>query len=712
MAPASYTAPLAQPELYSSSPFYNTLQSYCFFGQGAKGQPRDSVRNCVGRGYLGRYGTCMGEFPKIITGGFPYSAAPDGTASGYTMRFTGGSKSISFAHSGYQTPSWHSTVGGVQGTVFCVFMIEEATGYLGALTILCQSTQSPYANQGGGVVTPYQQTAPGIGLCVVSDPVGSMYFGFSEDNSFGKSYYCTTVAPILKGVWYVGACGFYNGTDTFSTSIVNPRRLYLQRLDTNTLVCGGTGQTSQTFANPLGSAATPGVNKGYAGTQSNLPATGNFDFAVGCGADSTVSTSGHLIGQIHLAGLDQIFWDNTGQFAAPTSGTSSDPFAFFANDIYNPIRGTYATGSGGTTIINASAQNLSNGNSISPAGMGKVAGNYTTIANVIAGVPVDTGIVFIGDAAVTKVTNTQVEITVSRPQAAAAAITSYSLYSSLTAPFSPGGGNLVATQTVAGDPYTPHVFVVTPPTNAIYFYTVIATDASSNTYTYPQMISGLKAAPAIFLISAGNSFETATGGNPWIHMARMAQSFNVDMPFILTGFDGSVTTDWLSGTATKTTPFEASTYNPLSWLQAHLTREAAALGRPVDLVHIWLVENNSGDTSATYNGLMQTLATTLLNTGNVSRVSIAPWGNRILDGGNGLSNGTQSAVAITNGLPAIDNGTTIVLGSQWLPMTSSGLAFDFTAAHPGVYLAQIEGSMYIKDYMRRFVFPTYKVIGG
>ena len=66
--------------------------------------------------------------------------------------------------------------------------------------------------------------------------------------------------------------------------------------------------------------------------------------------------------QIHLAGVDNYFWDDsyTGTFGAsptlwltPPSGFAGDQFTYLVNNIYAPITATYTTGTT-TTLINGS----------------------------------------------------------------------------------------------------------------------------------------------------------------------------------------------------------------------------------------------------------------------------------------------------------------------------------------------------------------------
>lgn len=700
----SFSAPPAQPELNSSSPFYSTLQSYVLFGQSA-GLPRDIVHNAIPRRFSGAFGTCFGEDPKVVSGAFPFAAAADGSSNGYSLRFTGGSKALAFPFGGFNADSGHGTVG-VASTLFCVFKVEELTSYQAGVSFLVSSGYSPFTNQGKPLNPTYAGSNQGLynSLLVAAAPNGSVFFGFSEDNGFQQPVFPCLQAPIVKGDWYLGAVSFYNGTDTFSGSFTQPRRVYLENLTTGTRICGTADTTAQTWSGQYWSFG-PVPNVGF--SAENLPVS-DMDLIIAQGPHPGLGY-GPFIGQIHLAGCDQQFWDNSGQFAAiPAAFSGTDPFTTLLNDIYGPARGTYATGSGGTTLVNAANQDLSDGNVISPQGQTKVAGAYTTIANAVAGVPSDLGLMFIGDCAVTKITNTTIEITSSRPQAGTAAVTSYSLHASTTAPFTPGSGNLIATQTISGNPLA-YVFEYTPPDGALRFFTVQASDGT-HTYTYPQVQAARRAAPAVFAISCGNSYGDPGAGSPMAHVARAGQALGVDVPVIVLNFDGSVVSDWLVSTAEKDTPFNTS-LNPLQWLEAMLATEAAALGRPIDVVFAWLVENNTGTSPSVFATAMQTMASALVGS-NLARFSPVPYGSRALAGNGSANPPGGSGEAIGLNLPTIDNGTTlVVVGSKWLN-ESSNFAFDFTAAHPSAVLAQIEGSILMNDYVSRFVFPPASGGGG
>lgn len=700
MSSPSYSAPPARPELNSSSPFYATLESYALFS-GWKGLPRDVVHNSIPRRYSGPYGTALGEDPKIVAASFPFAPAADGSGTGYSVRFTGGSKALAFPHGGFNQDAGHGTVGPAH-TIFSVFQIEDVGTYAFGIAQLACSYQSPFTNQGN----PAQATGNGLvlgvqnGICVAASPAGSIYFGFTEESTFAQAVYPCLQAPIVQGHWYLGAVSFYSGTDTFSTSIADPRRVYLWDLTTGSLIAGASGQTSQTWGAdywPFGVNA----NRGYSGTF-DIPAS-HMDLVIGPGAHP--AGYGQLIGKVHLAGADQQFWDNTGQFAAiPAAFSGTDPFTTLFNDIYGPARGTYATGSGGTTLINASAQTLSNTNVISPAGQGKQAGAYSTVANVVAGVPTDLGLLFLGDCAVTKVSDTVIEITASRPQAGSAAVTGYSLYGSTTAPFTPGVGNLIATQTVSGDPMA-HVFQYTPGDTVFRFFTITATDGT-HTYTYPQVEAGCRPHRAVFVVTAGNSYGDS--GAPWQHLARAGQAWGFDTPVLNLDFDGATVAQWTTaGTSMPTNGFgtPSGTGASLAWLQATLSREAAALGRPVDLCVCWLVENNTGDGSSAFNTEMTTMATAVVGS-HLAKFAPVPYGQRALAGASSSSPPGGPGEAIGQGLASIDNGSTIVVpGSKWLNLTGA-LPSDFAGAHPSTYLAQMEAATIMNDYATRFAYPA------
>jgi hypothetical protein len=691
----SYTTPPARPEINPSSPFYATLMSYVPCIQG-KGLPRDVVHNTLPRGTPGVWGTQFGERPTWETNAFPFAGPPDGTTGpgGYDLRGTVGTRMLSWAYGGDNQLASHSDWDGHSVTYFAVFRVDELPRYTQSVVPILGSS-SCYGNTGTSMKNSSIE-----GLALVCNTPGTVLLGFVEDNSFAYGL-STTSAVITKGHWYAAAVAMTSttGTGPGGGNLAQARRIYLHDLTTDTRLCGNKTD-HQTITWSYGSFTDQGYQgRGPVWNNDLVLFPGSTELsAVGGGG-----TCGDWIGAVHVLGMDGQFWDDSGWFfAVPSAFGASDPFSTFVANIYGMINGTYVTGSVAPTVIAAA-----NGSNTDSGGNPYQYANQSNwvVGSTTVGVPTTLKLVAVGDAVQTAATHTYLEISVTRPQGAPAAITSYSLYGSTSGPLTTlDGTTLIATNPVASTTY-PEVFHYVPPDTHVRYFVVTATDGT-NTYTYPGVEASLKLKAPLRIAMLGNSYGTTTGGGPQFQLSRAGAAYGCDCPVLNFNFDGSSIAQWAAGGGqglggSPHNPFSEN-LSPLDWsLQTIAAEVAANGGTPYDVALVWLIENDVqvGGIAAWLTSF-QTLANAILASGHVSHVVPVPYGQRLFQQLPG------EGEAYSTALSSIDNGTTIRnIGMGWYQLLSN-YGWSLSGNHPSPALASVESTILVNDVMTQILYPT------
>jgi hypothetical protein len=462
------------------------------------------------------------------------------------------------------------------------------------------------------------------------------------------------------------------------------RRVHLYDLTAGAGVCG-TGSDHQCWIFPYNGGAYTDVGVGEQGPQAN---NDMFVFPGG----NAAFTEGDFIGNLHMAGVDTTFWDETGWWTAiPAAFSGIDQFTTWINDIYGMAKGSYATGSSGTTLVSSVT------NSYSIVGQCKWGGSVPGVT--VAGVPATLGLVSLGDAAVTAVDNVKIGVGASRPQSVPAPVTSYSFYASKVAADAPGSGNLLATQTVT--PTTAaHLYDFTPPDGEEWFITITATDGT-RTYVYPQLVAARQRFPAIHIPMLGNSYLNS--GYPLRSLTRAFAAFGMDVAAWNVGFNGATIAQYDPSYTPDTahgTPFDGTAVNPLQWAINLLAREAGKLGHPLALVIVFLVENNTGDSPSSVLAGIKGVLDALLATGNVTRTSPRLYVPRVYGGDQGLGQAINAAVATLD----TPDGNYLIL-DQAQRAVGANYQWDGGSNHPSYLTAQLAMDGLAADYQVRIVNP-------
>jgi hypothetical protein len=403
MGSPTYPTPPANPEINSASPFYSTLAGLVMFNRG-DAMPRGIVHNGMPHATCGYGGIATGPEGIIIPNSFPFNAAADGNTSDYSFRVAGNNRSRQWLWEGNQP------TGGIPGmTIFAVFQFQDAcspTGGLNAIPIIgVQQSLYPGAGSAGAVGTPDS-------LCLYTTGSSSLYLAFSGSGGFTYS----VNHPIIPGHWYAAAVTRSDQTGTGingSFSLKYFMRCYLYDLTVGAIVgtVNGPGQ-SQPFTNNFAQNTTDHCTSNWPLTQYYSTYFAELVLPLGFNTGSTDGETPASI-LVKMAGVDSRPWDDSGfAYAIPGGFSGVDQFTYFVNNIYEMVSpsSSYATGSlVGDLWVGYGAQ---------PANAAQGYADFTNGNVAIAGAASATNFVVYGDAVLTNVTNTGIQITCSRPQAA------------------------------------------------------------------------------------------------------------------------------------------------------------------------------------------------------------------------------------------------------------------------------------------------------
>lgn len=493
--PVSYSTPPADPEIDSTSPFYQTLAGLVMFNRG-DAKPRGIVHNALGHATASYGGTAAGHESIIIPDSFPFNAPADGAfTNDYSLYVSGQMRCRQWLYEGNKPQS------GVAGcTIFGVFNFlpgSYVTGGTSCYPLLGLNT-SNYANNGVG------QSGIPDAICVVPISNG-LCLGYM--NTF-----CIVWSPshvVIPGHWYAVAATRSDQVGTGingSFAIANFLRFYLWDLTTNTQIgLNGVG-VSQVFSSNFGSRTDHTLSNcalgQYNTTQGGVLIGGEIAIPLTSGPATTLGDgAGSYL--IKMVGADSQPWDDSGfAYAIPAGFSGVDQFTYFVNNIYGMVGSTYATDSQTGNLFQA-ADYQQNSATYLYQGYAGATSAYAAIAGAYS----NTNFVFSGDAVLTDVNDTGIQITCSRPQASPSAPSSltYSLYKFTTYQTSPSGSP-VATSTTG-------VFNYTPPDTGTYFYLVTATDGTNN-YVYNIVTASMNLLPDQSWTFIGNSILSHTGGLP------------------------------------------------------------------------------------------------------------------------------------------------------------------------------------------------------
>jgi hypothetical protein len=679
--PISYSTPPLNPELNPSSPFYSSINWLTVVTQ-SQGMPRDLVKNWVPVGTAGYGGAANGEDPRVIANTFPFNGSADTLHAGdYALRCTNGTRAQNYPF-GASLPVSANPL----GTIFCVFKFEDMDApnlSSGAYAPILAFTNCCYYNQGVEQVQAGYPSSIGVlntGTNAVLAVAGSATTGQIYDPA----------CILTPGHWYAAAIlrSDYNAMGV-TKSLLNAMRIYLHDLTANTrLTTTGSG-VSQSFSGAFGSTADSIYSSNF-----NLMPNPGFQNDV-CLFPGRTSYAGwgyaDFVGQVHMAGFDRGLWDDSGFFASIPAGFSGvDQFTYFVANIYEMIGATYATGGSAPVLCNSSSTTQTDSHGLD------VGYPYLTAsATAPTGTPSGTPIVALGHCAVTRITNTVIELTWSRPQGSTIAPGggwTHHVYRSEDGTVAAGSGTLIATLNGVHGFYQD-----APPDTKLQWYYVISSDGT-NSFTYNQVQAALKPYPAQRAVLAGHSVGTATGNTPDIHLTRTAQAFGFDCPMLNICLDGASANNFApTSTFTYALPW-ISTENPYTRLTGRIAAELSYLpgGTTWDVVFLLLVGNTATDTTD-----WTAIASGLLGLGVKRVVFLIPsfqW-----TGHSQLLNAQNMNSA--NDLTAFANGTTILaLGSRTIGF-STAYNFNLTAGHPDTYLSELEGFTWARDYYAAVLAP-------
>src|SRR5580692_10359037 len=150
MPPPSYSTPPANPEINSTSPFYQTLAGLIMFNRG-DALPRGIVHNAMGHATSGYNSYSVGTEGVIIPNSFPFNAPNDGAfANDYSYYVGGMMRTRQWLYEGYQPQ------GAIPAcTIFGIFNFQGASFDTGGITTipLFGLNISNYSNNGQQPIT-------------------------------------------------------------------------------------------------------------------------------------------------------------------------------------------------------------------------------------------------------------------------------------------------------------------------------------------------------------------------------------------------------------------------------------------------------------------------------------------------------------------------------------------------------------------------------
>jgi hypothetical protein len=680
--PISYSTPPLNPELNASSPFYATMNWLAVVTQ-AQGLPRDLVKNWEPLRTAGYGGGANGEDARIVPNAFPFNAPADSAHAGdYTIRRTNGTRALNYPY-GAALPSGANPM----GTIFLVFKFEDVDGpnlTAGSYAPILAFTSSVYYDQGLELDLGGYPSSIGVlntGTNAVLAVGGSA--------ASGQIY--NSACVLTPGHWYAAAIlrSDYNAMGV-SKTLLNAMRIYLHDLTANTrLTTTGSG-VSQSFTGAFG-GTTDSI---YASNFNLMPfALLPCDVCLFPGR-TTLAGWGYadFIGQVHMAGFDRGLWDDSGFFAAIPAGFSSvDQFTYFVSNIYEMVGSTYATGGSAPTLTNSSSttQTDSYSNAVGYPYL-------TTSATAPTGTATGTPLVALGHCVASRVNNTVIELSWSRPQGGPIAPGggwTHRVYQSEDGTVAAGSGTLVATLTGYQSFYQ-----YAPSDTKLQFLYVVSTDGT-NTYTYNQVQAAIQPYAPQRSVLAGHSIGTPTGSVPDLHMTRAAQALGFDMPLLNICIDGASGATFNSASGTTYSLPWISTENAYTRLTGRIATELSYLpgGTTWDVVFLLLVGNTAIDTTD-----WSAIATALLGTGVKRVVFLVPsyqWSGHDLIGNAANMNAIAPLVAMAN-------GTTILTLGGRAPYFTTNFSFMTAAGHPDTYLSELEGFAWARDYYAAVLAPS------
>lgn len=696
MSGVSYSAPPLHPELNASSPSFNTLQSLVVWTQGV-GVPREMVHNTMPDRTLGVWGQACGPDGVIVPNTFPFNPPADGAyANDYMFRGTTGTRCLRW-------PNGATAKGSGIAKQFAIGLVFQLDGMdtNGNFFPIVGSAAGNLATHGAATGGPWATLqAPPDCLGTYTDEVGNYYLGFlSGLQATGGPIWQTDCAITLGHKYFALLTGCDDNITYLGHSIKQWRQFYLHDLTTNTrksITGPSVGQTIHLGGGTFTNATQPGWAFNW------LSTAVNGDLILFPGKEQLGYLTAGGAAQVKLAFVDNQLWDDS-NFAAPIPAAfgSVDPFSYYCGydasgnpngaGIYGMLAPptSYVAGVSAPTLI--ATANFTE--ATSPAGFVYLNQSNPNLSGSAtpAGCPPGTVWCAPGDCAVTRLTDTQADVSVSRVQGALALTTSFTYYYSLSFGTTLSGFTSYATNSTGTGTFT-------FPDGRLYYFLVTTSDGT-NTYIYPPVMATRQRYPVHNSVWSGHSILTPSGSDPVKDVAFFALGAGFDFCGINLGSDGAGEGDftWPSG-------------DLMVLLVARLTSEVAALGRPFDSVGL-MMEGNGPVDAPTINaisaGLLGATTTRTVDGATVNLTNhviywYCPWnfmGHDVAF----IASGT----ALQNSVyPGVANGSTVfVLGSRQMNASVNWLT-EIQSGHPSWTYGMVTGASFGLDLLTNVIAPS------